>query len=518
MRAQLLVAGAAACFALSASAFAQSPAGTIRASLNSDIRSTNPGVNRDGNTDSVMMHVVEGLTAFREDGSVGLALAEKYEVSEDGKTYTFTLRPNVKFHNGAALTANDVVWSWKRWIDPATNWRCQLEFDGRGGAKLLTVEAKDPRTAVFQFEQPSALILAQMSRSDCGMSAILHKDSVDGEGKWKAPVATGPFKLGDWRKSEYVELVRFADYASRPEPRDGYAGGKNVKVDKVRFVIIPDNSAAKAALLSGSLDVMTDVQVADVAELKKRSDIVVEASPTMGITAILFQTNDPILKDARIRQAIAYSIDTSDIVAEMYQHMAQPNNSPVPVTSPFYNANQKKPLKRDLERAKKLLAEAGYKGQPIKMIANKRYPLTFDVAVFVQAMAQQAGINIELEVLDWATQLDKYTKGDYQSMSFVYSARLDPSLNFEMMTGPKASQPRKVWDNPDAQKILQQSMLIADPAKRQPLFDELYYRWTADMPAIVLSNGVEVVAMRNNVKGFKAFPMGMPRFWDVTMN
>jgi peptide/nickel transport system substrate-binding protein len=502
--------------ALPSAAAAQS-AGTLRISLNSDIRSTN-FVNRDANTDAVMLHTVEGLVAFREDGSVGPALAEKVDLSSDGRTYTFVLRPGVRFHNGAELTSADVVWSWKRWLDPAVQWRCLPEFDGRGAIKMLAVEAPDPRTVVLRIERPSALVLAQMARADCGMSAILHKDSVDAEGKWKGPVGTGPFKLGEWKKGEYVELVRFPEYASRKEPRDGYAGGKKALVERVRFVVIPDASAAKAALLSGALDILTDLSPTDAAELKQRPEVVVDSSPTMGLNAILFQTTDQLLKDVRIRQAIAHSIDTAEITAALTQGLAKPNNSPIPVSSPFHGAVQGKLVKRDIAQAKKLLAEAGYRGQPIKMIANKRYNSTFDAAVLAQAMAAEAGIRIELEVLDWATQLDKYTKGDYQTMSFTYSARLDPALSFEMMSGPKATQPRKVWDNSDGLKLLQEAMAVSDAPKRQALFDELYARWLADMPALVLYNGLEIGAVRKNVKGYKPFPMGLARAWDVSLD
>ena len=137
---------------------------------------------------------------------------------------------------------------------------------------------------------------------------------------------------------------------------------------------------------------------------------------------------------------------------------------------------------QNIAEAKKLLVEAGYHGQPIKMIANKRYSFVFDSAVLVQAMAQAVGINIEIEVLDWATQLDRYNRGDYQAMIFGYSARLDPSLTFELLIGPKATQPRKVWDNPEAQELLRQSMMIDDTAKRQALFDEMHRRFIADVP------------------------------------
>jgi peptide/nickel transport system substrate-binding protein len=324
--------------------------------------------------------------------------------------------------------------------------------------------------------------------------------------------------MGEWRKGEFAELIRFPDYVSRQEQRDGFAGGKKARVEKVRFVVIPDPSAAKAALLSGSIDILPDIPEDTAVELKDRADIKIDIVPTMGISALLFQTNDPLLKDVRIRQAIAYSLDVPEIVAAVTQQLGKPNTSPVPIVSPYYSAAHAQLIKRDIPKAKKLLAEAGYKGQPIKMIANKRYPSAFDTAVFAQAMAQEAGIKIDIEVLDWATQLDKYTKGDYQAMSFLYSARLDPSLNFEMMSGPKAAQPRKVWDNPEALKVLQESMAVSDKAKRQALFDDLYARWLADMPSIVLYNGLQISAVRKNLDGFKPFAMGLPRLWDVTVN
>jgi len=151
------------------------------------------------------------------------------------------------------------------------------------------------------------------------------------------------------------------------------------------------------------------------------------------------------------------------------------------------------------------------------MITNKRYSFVFDSSVLVQAMAQTVGINIELEVMDWAAQLDRYNRGDYQSMAFTYSARLDPSLSFEMLTGPKATQPRKVWDNPEAQDMLRQSMMIDDPAKRQALFDDMHKRFIADVPMIVLFNGAELTALRKGIKGYAGWLYPQPRFWGVTV-
>src|SRR5439155_10620914 len=150
----------------------------LRTRLNADIRSTDPGTNRDANTDAVVAHMVEGLVAFRDDTSVGPMLADSWAVSNEGRTYTFRLRQGVKFHNGAIMTADDVVWSLKRWLDPATQWRCLSEFSATGIARIEKIEAPDPQTVAITLDQSTALFLPTLARPDCGQPAIIHRDSV----------------------------------------------------------------------------------------------------------------------------------------------------------------------------------------------------------------------------------------------------------------------------------------------------------------------------------------------------
>lgn len=511
-----LAAGAACAQAQTAAAVGAGQ--TMRIQINSDIRSTDPGGNRDDNTDNVLTHVVEGLVALREDTSVGPMLASKIDTSADGLTYTFTLRDGVKFQNGAVLTADDVVWSWQRYLKPTSGWRCLPEFDGKGMTKLLSVEAANPKTVVFKLDRPSALFLTMMARPDCGSAAIIHRSSVGADGQWKEPVGTGPYKLKDWKRGQYVELTRFDGYTSRSEPRDGLTGGKKAEIENLRFVVIPDSAAAKAALYSGGIDAFISPSPSDVIEMRKRSDVIVDTTPVMTMVALLLQTNDPLLKDVRIRRALALALDTPEVAKSVTEGLSAVNNSAVPSSSPYYSAVQAGGFKRDIPAAKKLLAEAGYRGQPIKLMANKRYEALYSAAVLVQAMASEAGINVELEVLDWATQLDRYTKGQYQSMAFVYSARIDPSLNYEMVSGDKAAQPRKVWDSAYAQTRLAESMVSRDKARRQVLFDEMHRQMLQDVPMIVLFNASDATAMRKSVVGFKGWAPAKPRFWNVRLD
>lgn len=501
---------------LVAPALAQ-PQGTVRVRLNADIRSIDPGVNRDANTDGVVLHMVEGLVAFTDASDVAPLLADSVAVDEAGTQYTFTLRQGVRFHNGATLTSAEVLWSWKRYLDPATQWRCLPDFDGRGIAKITDIAAPNASTVVFTLEKPTALFLATMARADCGMSAILHPDSLGADGKLATPIGTGPFRLGEWRRGQFIELNRFEEYTARSEPRTGYTGNKTPEVARARFVIIPDSAAAKAALLSGAIDVLTDVSNSDVAELRRRADIRVDSVPAMGLNGFLIQTRDPIMQDVRMRRALALSLDLPEIVRAVSEGLSQPNPSAIPLPSAFHSAVQKEGYQRNLAEARRLLREAGYNGQRLKMITNRRYTSVFDASVLAQAMAAEAGINIDLEVLDWATQLDRYVKGDYQLMSFTYSARLDPSLSFEMLTGPKDRQPRKVYDEAAVHPLLAQSMTTTDRAARQELFDRMHRMMIAHVPLIVLLNGTEVSAVRANVDGYANWAAGQPRLWGVRL-
>ncbi|WP_343716460.1 ABC transporter substrate-binding protein [Inquilinus sp.] len=507
----------AAALGLAAPALAAPPADTIRVALNGDLRSTDPGTKRDDNTDAVILHVVEGLVAYREDASVGPMLAESWAVSDDGKTYTFTLRDGVKFQNGAPMTSAEVVWSWKRWLDPKTEWRCLPELDGRGRMKIESVEAPDPKTVVFKLNAPSALFLATMARTDCAEGAVIHPDSVGADGKWIKPIGTGPYQLEKWEPGQYVLLKRFDGYASRDGDRDGYTGGKKALAETVRFAIIGDPAAAKTALLSGDIDLVPDVSIADKQEIDGQKGVRTELAQTLSMSAILIQTRDPLMKDVRIRKALALAIDTSQIAQAVTQGTSPPNPSVIPSASPYHTAVEEQGYTPNAEEAKKLLAEAGYTGQPIKMLVNRKYQNVYDTAIFAQALAQQAGFNIELEVLDWGAQLDRYTSGQYQIMSFSYSARMDPALSYEMVSGPKDTQPRKVWENQEALKLIQEAMVTSDPQQRQVIFDKLHRMQIEDVPLIVTYNGAEIAAVSDRLEGYKPWTASKPRLWNVAI-
>ena len=510
-----LLASAFTLLALASPAAAQS----VTVAVAADIRSNNPGVNRDDNTDDFALQLVEGLVGYNEGGVATPLLAEKVDLSADGKTYTFTLRQGVKFHNGAQLTSTDVLWNWTRYMDPKTDWRCTSEFDGRSGLKVESVEAPDARTVVMKIDKPNALFLDTLARTDCAMTAIIHKDSLKADGSFDKPIGTGPFKLGEWKRGEYFTMSAFEGYASPKTDGkiDGYVGSKRPLVKDVKFLVVKDPATITAGLTSGAID-LSEVLASDVQELRKQPKLEVVTAATAVRQVLLIQTRDAVMGNLKLRQAIAAALDMDEVVAAASDNLGQTNTSPIYSRSAYFGPVEKQGLKYDPARAKKLLAEAGYKGEKISILANKRPRVpSFPAAVVVQAMLQSAGINAEIEVLDWATQLDRYNKGNYQMQSFSFSARFDPAIAFEQFAGNKDKQPRKVWDNPDALAKIDRLMTLSDRAERQKLVDELHKQVIEDVPLIFMFNGVDAIAHSKRVKGFQPWQSKL-RMWEVTAN
>ena len=493
-------------------------AGTmLRARINADIASSEPGTKRDANTDAVMMHLVEGLVAAREDGTVGPMLASRWTVSPDGRTYRFTLRRGVRFHNGVPLTSTDVVWSFHRYLAPGSEWRCKPDLSPGGVAPVVSIKADGPYGVTIVLAHAAPLFLTELTRIDCAGTGIIQRQSVGPDGKWRYPIGTGPFRWGSWHHNQYVELLRYKDYQSLPGPPDGNGGGKHALVDRLRFMDIPDDAAASAALLRGSIDVLDGLAPDVLADVTGVPGIKLTSSPSLDFYCILFQNRDPLLADPRLRRAIALSLDVAALTRVATHGTATPDSSPVPTASPYYGAVERPLIRQDLAQARALARAAGYRGQPIKLITSHSPPEMYDDAIIIQAMAREAGINLQIVTLDWASQLARYTNGDYQAMVFGFSARLDPSLSFGLLIGDKAQDPRKTWDSPAAMALLRQSIATADPKARQAIFDRLDQSFRRDAPAVILYNTRRVTAMRSRVHGFRSWPAETQRLWNVSL-
>lgn len=486
--------------------------GTLAIQLNADIRSLEPGINRDANSDTVVQMIFEGLVGYKTDLTVGPALADSWTVSDEGKTYTFKLRPEARFHNGAPVTSTEVKWAWERQMSQA-GWACKRFFDGTAAMAVTAVETPDPQTIVYKLDAPSSLFLKQLANFQCG-AMVFHPDSVDGEGKWKTPVATGPLKIKEWKRGEYVTLDRFQAYVPSKMPGSGYSGARVMYLDEVQLRIIPDPSAANAALVSGAIDVVPNIEVQDQAALKSRG-MTIMSSPGLSWTAMLLQIKDPVLANPKVRQAIAHAIDRKQIAQARGGELIKANSSTVSDASAFYDPRFLDWPAYDPKRAAQLLKEGGYTGQPVKIQANKRYVGMYENAVVVQAMLVAIGMKAEIEVLDWATQLDNYSKGKFQLQSFSYSARFDPGLLLSGLIADKAKFPWAQWDDAKAIELLGESGRSTDDTKRKEIFLTLHRMMAEQVPVMGLYFDVTLEALSPKVKGYVSWPANKPLPWGV---
>lgn len=486
---------------------------TLRLALHSDIASKNPGVNRDGSSDMVLAHIVEGLVAYGEDLTIKPMLAESWNSNDDATEYVFKLRQGVKFHNGAELTAGDVVWNFQRYLTPETNFQCAGRYNGTVGAGIQDVSAADDYTVTIKFDAPAPNFLMTLATIQC-TPWILHPSSVATDGNFDKPVGTGPYQFSDWQTGRYVELKKFDDYSALSGEKDGYAGNKQAIIPNLRFMTVPDASTRSNGLIAGDIDIIDEVDPTLIDTLTAK-DITVNVQQTPSWMTLHLQTNADRLKDVRMRQAIAHAIDLTQLVGAVGQGRYAANPSIIPSESPYRDDSTATWPVYDVEKARALLAEAGYNGEPISLLVSNRDDRV-QVATIVQAMLNMAGINAQLEVRDWATQLDRYRRGDYEMEIFAYSARLDPLLMFQSLIGDKMQEPAHQWDSKEAIALRTKAAETRDFSERKKIYNELHQLAASDVPIIGLFNMPTITAQSQKVTDYKGWPAGTHRLWGVS--
>ena len=485
---------------------------TLIAAIEEDIRGSDPRRERDGLADNVHLHVVEGLVGLGADLEVAPMLAERFDVSADGRTYTFVLREDVKFHNGATLTSEHVIWSWNYLMSPDSLWRCRPVFAGKDSTiTVQSVAAPDARTIVYQLAQPSVSFLQTMARPDCAQTPVLHPASLHPDGSWDHPIGTGPFVMGKRRVGEYADLYRFAEYTARKEAPDGLVGRKRAEVERVRFLIVGDHSSRMMGLQSGDIDVAV-IPAPLVEAARNNARIALVQAETTVWDLLLLNSGDALLDDVRIRRAISAAIDRDAVAKAVSYGQARGNPGPLPRSSRYHSQEEGAPA--NLQTARALLKEAGYAGQPINILANKRFTLMFDTAVVVQDMLRAAGVNATIEVVEWGLQLDRFVSGGYQAQSFAFSGRFSPVGAWERIIGP---EPRKVWKDPRAIEILRRAESTTDPTILADSLHELQRMFERDVPAVALFLPSLNVAMNKRVRGIEPTPFEALRLWNVSI-
>lgn len=351
------------------------------------------------------MHMYESLVMMGDDYSAKPMLASKVDVAPDGKKFTFTLRQGVKFHNGKTMSSADVLATMQRYAKISPN--------APVFAQVSSMEAPDANTFIINLKEGSAVLLDVM-KTPCFPMSILPAEEAAKGARDITPIGTGPFRLGELVKDSHVTFRRFDDYTadtSAPGP-DGFAGRKTVHIDTLRYNFLPEVGTRVAAMQAGTAH-LADIEVEQIDLFKGRADIVVEKVFPGCMHTIILRGDNGITRDVKIRQAIAAVVDTEEM-AEVSSSVTRQNASLLYPNSPFYTGDQMKPYynEKNPAKARKLLQEAGYKGEKIIIHTNGVYAYMRSQMLVLEQAMKAAGMNVEMRVTDWITNANALQSGE----------------------------------------------------------------------------------------------------------
>lgn len=439
-------------------------------------------------------------------------IAESWEVSEDGKTFTFKIREGVTFHSGNPVTAEDAAWSLQRVVKLNKGPAFILgEFGLTADNVEQKVRAVDDRTLVFETDKayaPSFVLncLGSWVSSVLDKKTVLQheKDGDLGNGWLKTNEAgSGAFELAAWKPNELVMLERFDDY---------YRGAPEMK--RVALRHIPESAPQRLLLEKGDADIARNLSPDDLEALADNEDISIRKIPQGAIYYLGLNQKNEILAKPEVREALKWLIDYDGIERNILQGTKVQHQSFLPAG--FLGAIDDKPYTLDIEKGKALLAEAGLSdGFDVTMDVRNTYP-TAEVAQAIQATWAKAGIDLEIIPGDNKQTLTKYRARQHD----IYIGRwapdyLDPHSNasgFAWNPDNSDDSPykllawRNAWDIPEMTAMTEAALAESDTDKRRQMYQEMQREHQKTSPFVIMFQDIAVIAERNNVKGFEVGP------------
>jgi len=431
--------------------------------------------------------VYEGLIAMGADGEWKGMLAESWDVSDDGLTWTFHLRQGVKFHNGREMTADDVILNFDRMLDESTG----ATMQGHYSSKLVSYEAVDPYTIKFALSGGAGTFLSQLGLGT--RTGILAPECVTEDNYVVHPIGTGPFEFVWWKPGDEWRVKRFDDY-----------WGEVPKIDYVVFKPIADLTVSLTALQTGEIDFVATLPYDQIVKWQDATPEGVEfallyAARTQRVN---FNATQPPFDDIRVRQAVAYAIDKDEFNEAVWFGFANPHTHPF-VPGSFMDLPVEDPYRAgDVEKAKALLAEAGYPdGLEVYAISHASYKEDWEV---IQAQLSQAGITVDVDIMDGAQwgKLGRALEYDIMiaSQSGIY--HWDRTANyFEQASA--SSWLAGGYQNDLVSELLALGRDEADQTKAKEIYTELFQLLSDDCAAVFLGAEPTARAWRSWVKGFE---------------
>jgi peptide/nickel transport system substrate-binding protein len=473
----LALAAAATCLALPAPAPAQAPAG---ASLVVQATAEPPGLDLTATPASatatvVFYNIQEALLKVDQQGRLVPWLAERWQTA-DNLTYTVGLKKGVRFHTGRALTAEDVKFVLDRARNPETKHPHVRHYQD-----ITAIQVKDEHTLTITLGRPNAMFLYNLARQG---SVIYPREAVE---TMKAqPVGTGPFTLARWDRGDRIVLRRNPDYHVKGLPR----------LEQVTFRFIPDPNAALAALQAGDVDVMAFGLGPESVEVVRRNPAlqVIQGETTNDVILALNNARKPF-SDVRVRRAITHAIDKDEVIRGAMFGLGRALGSNVDPLNPYF-VDLAKAVPHSLDRARQLLAEAGYpNGFDAVLRVPPQYPYTVRTGEVLVGQLQKAGIRVKLEQIEWGQWLARIYKDADYDMTIIGHAEAWDAGNY---ANPKYYYR---YDSPRFQEVYRQSETTLDDRQRRELYGQLQQIMVDEAPVVWLYVYPRLVAAKKGVQG-----------------
>ncbi len=415
-------------------------------------------------------------------------------------TYVITLKENLRFHDGRPLTSKDVRFTFESILDEKTASPKKGSF-----REIELIETPDPLTIVIKLKKPFTPFIGNLTTGIVPMNA---------SDLTKNPVGAGPFRFAKYLRGERLELLRNAEY---------FMGAP--KLDGVIFRIIPDETVRLLELKKGNIHLVGNPITPHVLPwLKEQEKIEIITAEGTNVSYIGFNMKDPILKNLKVRRAIAHAIDRDSIIKYMLKNLGIKTDTLLAKANPFHAPLE--PLEYDVDKSKAMLDEAGF---PLKK-DGKRFSLTYKTSknptrkkiaeVFAQQLAE-VGINVSIKSFEWGTFFSDIKKGNFQIYSLTWVGIADPDIYhyiFHSQSLPPDGANRGRYKNPELDKLLDAGRVETGFDKRREIYRRVQELIAEEMPYIHLWTSVNVFAKNRKVKGFEIYPdESLDSFAEVTL-
>lgn len=491
------------------------PSDTLVIGQVAEPRSLDPQVTTALNDFRILVNLFEGLVRYRP-GTLEPApgLAESWQVSDDGRVYTFQLRDGVRFHDGSRFDAEAVRFNFARMLDPEHPYHATGPFPLAFFFDAVeSIEVIDPLEVRFHLAEPFAPFLSNLAYP---AGLIVSPASVRrwGDAVGRHPSGTGPFRFVDWRAGERVRLARFDAYHGGP---DAAAEGAGTAVRTLIFRPISDPMTRVAELLAGGIDLALELSPDNVAAFRARAGFQVLEATGPHLWFLILNTRHGPLADRRVRHAVNLAIDRQVLTDAVLRETAVPAAGPVPAAFGWANDPDVRPYRQDLDAARELLREAGHSdGLQLEFLVPRGgsgmlAPLA--MATAIQADLGRIGIDAEIRSFEWNAYLARVNQGldadaDIAEMAWMTN---DPdtlpylALRCDAEPGQGGFN-SGYYCNPRVDALIEQARRATDRDERARLYQALEREVHADMPWAVVASWRQSLVARADIAGLRLEP------------